>query len=71
MQIGGRSVTKILTSVLQKQHYIAASNMVRIYERPLDALGRYLLQNGNYPETIIVSTPIGRIPLRIYSPMTC
>ena len=67
MQIGGRSVTKILTSVLQKQHYIAASNMVRIYERPLDALGRYLLQIGNYPETIVVLTPIGRIPLRIYS----
>jgi FkbM family methyltransferase len=41
--------------------------MLRVYHRPIDAYGRYLLRRGAYPERIALRTPIGDIELSLYS----
>jgi hypothetical protein len=40
MRIGGREMGTIVKAAFKKQHYPAASNMLRVYARPIDAFGR-------------------------------
>ena len=49
----------------ERRHYVAAVNMFRVYERPADLFGRYLLHRGTYPATVRVRTPIGPLDLLI------
>ena len=58
MQIAGRDTSTIVKSVLDRRHYIAARNMVRLYEHPADMFRRYLTGTGTYPTTVRVRTPI-------------
>ena len=67
MQVGGRRLRKIAGALLQRRHYYAGLNMLRVYDHPIDALGRYLLGRGKYPSTIVVKTSSGRVHINAYS----
>lgn len=67
MQIGRRKLPKIMKSALHRRHYVAARNMVRIYEHPADMFRRYLLGSGTYPTTVRVRTPISLLDLKLYN----
>lgn len=67
MQVGGRRLLKIAGALLQPRHYYAGLNMLRVYDRPVDAFGRYLFGSGKYPSTIAVNTASGRLHINAYS----
>lgn len=67
MRIGNRDLGVVLSALSEKRHYIALRNMLRVYRRPADALGRYLLGRGEYPAEVTVNTPIGPVSLTVYS----
>jgi len=67
MRIGGRDVKRALRAFFAKQHYIAAANMFRIYERPFEMYKRYLFALGDYPAVARVRTPLGPLDLEVYS----
>lgn len=67
MQVAGRSIGKIAGSVLQRRHYVAARNMVKVYEHPVDIFRRYLTGAGEYPTTVRLRTPLGWVSLRLYT----
>ncbi|MBJ7339074.1 FkbM family methyltransferase [Mycolicibacterium sp.] len=68
MQIGGRNVSTLAKSMLEPRHYIAAGNMARTYEAPVEMARRYLSNKGEYPYTAKVRTPTSLLALRTYSP---
>jgi hypothetical protein len=49
MKFGSRNLDGLLSALFQPRHYIAAGNMLRIYHRPAEMFGRYLLGRGGYP----------------------
>lgn len=65
--IAGRDTRTIAKAVFEPRHYFAASNMLRLYEHPFEMYRRYLTRMGEYPCTVRVSTPIGRIDLDLYT----
>jgi FkbM family methyltransferase len=67
MRIGGRPVGVVLSALFEARHYIAARNMLRIYQRPREAFERYVLRRGQYPAVIVVNTPQGPVSLTTYS----
>ncbi|MGK2865732.1 MAG: FkbM family methyltransferase [Mycobacterium sp.] len=67
MQIAGRSVGKIAASVVHRRNYLAARNMLRVYEHPVQVFKRYLTGSGTYPSTIRVRTPLGWVSLQLYT----
>lgn len=67
MRIGGRDLKRTLGALLEKQHYIAAANMFRVYEHPFQMYKRYLFALGDYPAVARVRTPLGPFDLEIYS----
>jgi FkbM family methyltransferase len=67
MRLAGRSAKKLLNAALQKRHYVAATNIMRFCEHPTDLFKRYLFGHGAYPAQINVRTPIGIVPLQVYS----
>jgi FkbM family methyltransferase len=68
MRLGDRDTRYIVRALVGWQHYIAAYNMLRVYERPVDAFRRYLLKVGSYPHELVLRTPIGKIRLTAFSP---
>lgn len=67
MQIAGRGFGKIAGSVLHRRNYLAARNMLRVYEHPVDIFRRYLTGSGTYPTIIRVRTPLGWVSLQLYT----
>ena len=67
MQLGGRDFKTVASSMVQRRHYVAASNMLRLYERPARTLRHYLTGGGEYPSTVRVKTPMSPVDLRLYS----
>lgn len=67
MQFAGRSVGRLAGSLLQRRHYTAARNMLRVYERPAHAFRSYVTGSGTYPGTVGVRTPQGRLDLNLYT----
>jgi FkbM family methyltransferase len=67
MKIGGRDVKHALRALLARPNYVAAANMFRVYERPIDMYGRYLFRTGQYPTAVRVRTPLGPLELALYS----
>jgi FkbM family methyltransferase len=65
--LGSRSLKTILRAVTQRQHYVAFSNMFRIYQNVPDALMRYIFGAGTYPATVGVKTPIGIVHAHLYT----
>ncbi|MGB8406730.1 MAG: FkbM family methyltransferase [Mycobacterium sp.] len=68
MQVGGRDLAKIAHAVVARRNYVAAINMVRLYDHPVNMLHRYLTRSGEYPATFPVRTPQSDIDLTLYSP---
>lgn len=68
MQVGGRDLSKIADAIVQRRNYIAAINMLRLYEHPVNMLRRYLTRSGQYPCTFRVRTPQSDVELTLYSP---
>ena len=42
MQIAGRDAGRVAKSVVDRRHYTAARNMMRLYDHPMDMFRRYL-----------------------------
>jgi FkbM family methyltransferase len=68
MKLGDRSSYYIFRALVGRQHYIAAFNMLRVYERPAEAFRRYLFKDGSYPYEVALRTPIGKITLTAFTP---
>lgn len=66
--IGYRSNARVFRALLKTSTYRAAWNMLWFYERPWDALSRYVFGSGAYPTTIRGRTPLGSISIKIYHP---
>ena len=49
VQLGGRDVGKVAKALLERRHYHAALNMVRLYKEPAEMFRRYLTARGDYP----------------------
>jgi hypothetical protein len=67
MQVGGRRLRKIAGALFQPRHYYAGLNMLRVYDRPMEAFARYLFGSGEYPSTIVLNTSSGRVHIDAYS----
>ena len=67
MKVGGRELGTIVRAVLQKQHYIALAQMARVYDHPVEMLGRYLLKRGHYPKDVRLKTPTGTVTARMWT----
>ena len=65
--VGGRSFRTLLGAPLQRRHWVAALNMLRVYARPFDAIVRYLFRRGTYPTTMHLKTPLGPVGVTLYS----
>jgi FkbM family methyltransferase len=57
-----------LTAPFRARNYRAFVNTIRTYERPIDALNRYVRGRGSYPWTARVRTPIGVVELLVPHP---
>ncbi len=55
-------------AVLERRHYHAALNMIRLYKEPAEMFRRYLTKGGEYPFTAHVKTPSGWLDLQLFSP---
>ena len=67
MKFLGRSLARVVRAPFGRHHWIAAVNMVRVYERPIDAAKRYGLALGAYPHTFRLRTPIGAVNATAWS----
>lgn len=67
MQLGSRDVGRVARSLLQRQHYVAALNMLALYEKPVEMFRRYLTAWGTYPTQARVRTPVGPITLGLHT----
>ena len=56
LKIGNRSIGKVLTSVLEKRHWIAFGNMVVTYKNFPSVFMRYFFVTGKYPYKISVKS---------------
>lgn len=54
--------------MLRAESYRAVANTVRLSTRPVQTMRRYVDSSGDYPWTLEVRTPIGRIPLTLLHP---
>ena len=43
-------------------------NTVRLSTRPIETMRRYVDSRGDYPWTLVVRTPVGRVPLTLTHP---
>jgi len=68
VQLGGRDVGKVAKALLERRHYHAALNMVRLYREPAQMFRRYLTAGGDYPFNCQVKTPSGWLDLRLFTP---
>jgi FkbM family methyltransferase len=68
VQIGGREVGTVTKALMERRHYHAALNMVRVYKEPAQMFRRYLTARGDYPFTCQVKTPSGLLDLRLFTP---
>jgi FkbM family methyltransferase len=67
IEIGGRSLERWRTGLLDPRTYKSAANMLRISADRRDFARRYYLGAGSYPAVVGVRTPIGLIELTVYS----
>lgn len=67
MRLGGREIGTVLGAAFQKKNYVAAMNMLAVYEHPVAMSFRYLSGRGQYPMAVKVKTLRGPIDLMTYS----
>jgi FkbM family methyltransferase len=66
--MSGTDRRRRFTAPFRVRNYRAVVNTVRTYERPLEALDRYVRSRGEYPWTARVRTPIGVVELLVPHP---
>lgn len=68
MRYRDRDLKRIARAPFQGRHWLALWRMIRIFERPVAAFARYISNDGHYPYTFVLRTPIGplRLSLRDY-----
>jgi FkbM family methyltransferase len=66
--LGGRSLDLVRREALQPANYRALARSARVYVRPREALGRYLLGRGGYPHRCAVRTPLGVVAPELHHP---
>ena len=66
--LASRGLGRVARAPFSKWHWIALRNAFRVYERPLEALVRYVFGWGSYPYTCALRTPLGRARATLYSP---
>ena len=59
---------RLRRGVLRGESYRAVLNTVRLSTRPIETMRRYVDSRGDYPWTLVVRTPIGRVPLTLTHP---
>jgi FkbM family methyltransferase len=57
MRIAGRSARTVLGAALEGRHYLAALNMARLCDRPMEFFGRYAFGLGSYPAEFRLRSP--------------
>jgi len=67
LRIGGRPLGRVLRALGGGRHYAALGRAASVYARPAEALRRYLLGSGHYPAAVTVMTPLGPVPVQLYS----
>ncbi len=65
--LGNRSLFRVIAAPFQKRQYIALFNMFRNGRGFTEVLYRYVTGKGTYPWTLRVRTPVGRIPIKMYT----
>lgn len=60
MEIGGRSLERVIAAVFEGGHYTALANSFLVYRSPFSVLSRYVLRTGGYPATVAVERRSGR-----------
>jgi len=57
----------IARSLVQHEHYAALARSLRVYDRPVESLGRYFFGTGEWPAQVTVSAGAGKATLTVYS----
>lgn len=65
--LGGRPLSLVLAEVREPGNYRALLQGARLYTRPRENLGRYLLRRGGYPYRCEVRTPLGIVAPVLHS----
>jgi FkbM family methyltransferase len=67
MKIANRSARTVLGATLKWRHYLAAVNMARLCDRPVDFFGRYALGFGAYPARVRLRSPSRPVELSAFT----
>lgn len=65
--LGNRSFAQLWSALTGKQHYIALTNMVKVYPSFFANTARYLFALGDYPYDIELRSPVGSLQASLYS----
>jgi FkbM family methyltransferase len=68
MNIGNRSLGRVVNALKKRRSYRAFLNIFRTLEGPLYWAKRYLTNRGDYPATVRVKTPSGVWPVDLFFP---
>lgn len=65
MRYRDRDIKRIAMAPFQVRHWRALWRMLRLFERPVAVFVRYISNDGHYPWTPVLRTPIGRLRLNL------
>jgi FkbM family methyltransferase len=68
MEIGGRSVKKVVKALFQGQHYTAFLRSFLVYTNPFKQLKNYLLSTGTYPSQITLKSGYENVHATLFGP---
>lgn len=63
----GRQFARLLTAPFRRRHYRGVAGILKTFEKPSEALRRYVLDAGPYPWTPTLRTPLGPQQVTLYS----
>src|SRR5215469_1834772 len=64
--LNGRPLSLMARNIVRPSNYLALSRAAFVYEKPLEAVGRYFLGRGHYPSSLVLRTPLGPQPIRLF-----
>lgn len=67
MDIGNRSLLKVLGAPFHAHHYTAFKNMLVVPTQPWNTFHRYMFASGSYPYQCSVKTPLGIVSPHLYT----
>ena len=63
-----RSLNGVVEAATRPENYAAVVNAFRYCKQPIDVLQRYMRNGGAYPAMLALRTPLGAMPVEVYSP---